>query len=102
MSAAADYMACRATVGELLQRINSQKAAASAAVQQLARTVTTPPKAAAPGVTRASTPAAAPAGLASHDTVFSRDSRLSGSPQITCRTPRDKVSSCMMGTQHGR
>lgn len=92
LSAAADYMACRATVGELLQRINSQKAAASASVQQLARMVTTPPKAASPGSSRAVTPAAAVAGLAGRDTVFSRDSRLASSLQTSGRKSLDKVS----------
>jgi hypothetical protein len=67
LSAAAEYNACRATVGELLQRINSQKAAG---VGQS----TCPPAAASStagaGVTATTQAAAA------RDTVFCRDGRL--------------------------
>lgn len=62
LSAAAEYMACRATVGDLLQSINSHR---TAALQPpAARTTATSPLVAA----------MAPAG----DTVFSRDGSRSG------------------------
>jgi hypothetical protein len=73
LSAAAEYMACRATVGELLQRINSQKAAGTGPSSRSPATST-----GGAGTVAGAPAAAAAAAAAAGDTVFSRDGRQTG------------------------
>lgn len=96
LSAAADYLACRSTVAELLQRVNSQKASTSAAgVPPLAARTSHQVVTAAAGAAGAGLHAAA-AVLATGDTSFSRDGRPAAAAGQLLSSGSGKVSGSLM------
>lgn len=82
LSAAAEYMACRATVGELLQRINSQKAAGVG------------PSTRSPATSTGGAGTAAAAALPAGDVTMSRDGRPAGVSAAASSKVRTRRSRC--------